>query len=958
MNFSKNFITTFLLLITITITRSQKSVIGVPGIKNYTKSEYRSGTQNWDIDQDDNGNVYFANENGLLQFDGLSWQLYKVANCLKVRSVKYDKNSGRIYVGGYSEFGYFESNDKGNLIYTSLSDLVIDSNFVESDFIWKIHIYKDEVIFQSFSGAYIYKNDKISSLKAPDRFQFSFKADNKLFFQDLNYGILEYNNGTLIPLKGTSVLNDYEIWGMFSMPNNKYIISTLEKGLFIYENEKITSWDTEANRFIKKNGSLGGISLKNDTYILNSVLNGTITCDVNGKVIQHLNIKKGLLNHTVLTSFIDYKNNLWLGLDNGISYVNKNSPFTFFDPSYNLSTVYASIVHNNVLYTATNQGVFYHELNSSFSDNDFTLLKGITAQSWNLQVIGNELICSNNNGAYIIKDKKVIRKIDVKGYYGFKRIPTSPNYVVGANYGGFSLFEITKNGIELKGVIDGFYNSTLFFEIDDNFIWLLRDENLYKMTLNVKNKTFTAIDKISHLNSTKNKVNSLQKINGKVTFETNNQFYTFNNKENIFNEDLGLSNLFKNCLPVDYIKEDAIGNLWYTSNGSLGVLLKESLGSYKNSHTIFSNLTGNLVNDNLSINTHDAQNIFIGTTNGLANYNSKFKIDTTDKPKAFIRSFTYNGGIVILGNPSEKKVTYKMPYTKNNVKFTFSSPEFDNSKNLSFSFQLLPFDSNWSKWSKNTIKEYTNLTDGEYIMKVKTRNSYNKESDTKILKFVITPPWYKHYIAYIAYILILILIIYFTSVFIKMRYRKREYYKTIEHRKIYLEKESKIRKEQYHLENQIQKLKREKLQSKLRSKNKELVNNSLQVVKKNKILNKIIKNLSDMEVNSFNETNKALFNSLKKNITKEINADNSWKDLEKHIKNVHFEFLKRLKEKCPTITPRELDLSTYLLMNMTTKEISEVMNISTKSASVSRYRLRKKLGLERDQNLTGYLLSI
>jgi len=123
-------------------------------------------------------------------------------------------------------------------------------------------------------------------------------------------------------------------------------------------------------------------------------------------------------------------------------------------------------------------------------------------------------------------------------------------------------------------------------------------------------------------------------------------------------------------------------------------------------------------------------------------------------------------------------------------------------------------------------------------------------------------------------------------------------------------------------------------------------------------LNKIIQNLTDMEVDSFNEKNKVLFNSLKKSIIKEINSDNSWKDLEKHIKNVHFEFLKRLKEKCPTISPRELDLSTYLLMNMTTKEISEVMNISTKSASVSRYRLRKKLGLERDQNLTGYLLSI
>ena len=197
MNLIKTYLITFLLLIGTTFTSAQKNVIGVPSIKNYDKSEYRSGTQNWDIDQDTKGNVYFANQNGLLQFDGLSWRVYKIANCLEVRSVKVDDKTGRIYVGGYSEFGYFESDKNGHLIYTSLSDSITDSNFVVSDFIWKIHMYKDEMIFQSFSGAYIYKNDKISSLKAPNRFQFSFTVENTVYFQDVIDGILEYKNGFL-----------------------------------------------------------------------------------------------------------------------------------------------------------------------------------------------------------------------------------------------------------------------------------------------------------------------------------------------------------------------------------------------------------------------------------------------------------------------------------------------------------------------------------------------------------------------------------------------------------------------------------------------------------------------------------------------------------------------------------------------------------------------------------------
>lgn len=268
------------------------------------------------------------------------------------------------------------------------------------------------------------------------------------------------------------------------------------------------------------------------------------------------------------------------------------------------------------------------------------------------------------------------------------------------------------------------------------------------------------------------------------------------------------------------------------------------------------------------------------------------------------------------------------------------------------------FDSKWSNWSNTSVKEYTNLREGNYIMKVKARNSFGKESDISALNFTVNSPWYRHYLAYISYILLFALAVRIIYVLVKLRYRKREYYKTIEQRKIYLEKESKIREKQYNLEKQIEKLNREKLQTKIRAKDKELVNNSLQVAKKNKILNSILQKLENMEENSFNKINKIQFNALKKNIVKEIKLDNSWKDLEKHIKNVHFDFLKRLKEKCSTITPRELDLSTFLLINMSSKEISEVMNISIKGVDISRYRLRKKLGLSRNQNLTGYLLSI
>lgn len=937
----------------------QAKSVGLPAIRNYTKADSQSGTQNWNIDQDSNGNVYFANNNGLLQFDGSTWRTYTIPTSSNIRSVKIDDESGRIYVGAYNDFGYFESNGKGDLRYVSLISMVLDENFKTTEFIWKIHIIGDEVIFQSFKAAYIFKDNDIKIIPAPERFQFSFKVGNKLYFQEITKGILEYREETLITLKGSEIFNDFEIWGIFPLGDTKLVIATLEAGLFTYQGGSINSWDTEANDFIKENGSLGGTLIDDDMFILNSVLGGIIICNGQGNIIQHIDIKKGLINNTVLSSFVDREKNLWLGLDNGISYLNINSPFTYFSSSLYFSSVYASVVHKGNLYVATNQGVFYHKLNGSIKDDSFNLVGGTTAQSWNIQIISDELVCANNKGALVIKDGKLDRILDSKGYYGFREIPGHPNHFIGSNYEAFAVFEKTPEGLVFKNTIHGFYNTSKDFEVEDQFVWLLKDHFLYQLEFDKGLKEFSLKKRIEGLDEKAEEINTLQKINGKLYFVTNNRFYTYSKFSDSFQEETYLSGMFEDIPEINAIKQDTYGNLWYYYNQSqsLGALMKTEQGNYVDNQAVFSNLADNFVSNYLSINTLDPHNIFIGQINGLSHYDSNFSSGNPVKPIAFIRSFSFGMETNVQGNPQNKIKDYILLYADNNVRFTFSSPDFENSGNVFYSYQLENFDKGWSNWTKETIKEYTNLKEGSYTMNLKTKNIFGVESDSTTLTFAINPPWYRHSIAYWGYFLIICLLIYLIRLQIKAKIRKNKYYETIEQRKIYLEKESKIRMEQFKLEKRIQKLNRDRLKTKILAKDKELVNNSLQVVKKNKILNNIVQKLKEVDTESMNEGTKSQLNKLKKTIAKEIN-NNSWKDLEKHIKNVHFEFIKRLKEKYPTISPRELDLSTYLLMNMSTKEIAEVMNISSGGVELARYRLRKKLGLARKENLTGFLMNV
>ncbi|MFP9117738.1 triple tyrosine motif-containing protein [Flavobacterium sp. RNTU_13] len=951
---------TFFLLLTLfatTFCNGQVKNIGLPKIINYKKSDYLGGAQNWEMGQDSRGNMYFANTEGMLQYNGTSWTKYPIPNAT-VRSLKVDK-SGRIYVGGYNEFGYFEANAKGKLVYHSISKLATPNSKKIIDFVWKVHILGDEVIFQTFFRTYIYKSGKITVLEAPNRFQFSFVLNNTLYFQDIAAGLLEYRNGTLTSLPNTEVFNNTEVWGILPYTGNRLLVITIDKGIYLYDFRQVTPWKCEASSFVAKNSSLGGRILNERFIELNTVLNGIIICDMSGNIIQHINNKKGLLNNTALSSCLDSSGNLWLGLDNGIAYLNINSPFTYLGTSFDLSSVYASAVYQSNLYVATNQGVFSHSWKQPFKEDNFTFLPGTTGQAWGLEVVDNEMLCLHNRGLFTLVNGKPGRWLDDRrGYLGLKKIPGKPNYLMASNYHGFAILEKTPQGWQYRNQIDGFNVSDSRFVTDGQNVWLLKNFTLYRLKLSNDMKRFTVTATYEGLSKSVKNITSTQMINGKIYVQGQNRFFLYDASNDRFVEDKNMSGIFSKLPKLRYCFEDNKGNICYFyAESSMGMLMKQPNGTYKDVRSPFSAVTGNLVYFFESVNTIDERNIFIGLTEGLAHYNPKLYYGNADKPKVFIKSFSFDNDTLYTGNKPNIQPA-AVPYKYNSVKFNFSSPAYDNPENIKFSYKLDGFDDKWSNWSNVPVKEYTNLSEGSYRMAVKAINSSGEQSDPVMVSFSINPPIYRHPVAYVFYILLIGTGIYLGRRRVKLKMRQSRYYETLEQRRLYLERETKIRQEQYELEKEIERLKNEQLKVKILTKDKELVNNSLQVVKKNKMLNGIINKLKDINPEQMDEATRLQFNKLNKTISKELNTDKSWNNLEKHIRNVHFDFLKRLKEKYPAITPREMDLATYLLMNMSTKEIAEIMNISDGGVELARYRLRKKLDLPRKENLTGFLMTI
>jgi DNA-binding CsgD family transcriptional regulator len=151
----------------------------------------------------------------------------------------------------------------------------------------------------------------------------------------------------------------------------------------------------------------------------------------------------------------------------------------------------------------------------------------------------------------------------------------------------------------------------------------------------------------------------------------------------------------------------------------------------------------------------------------------------------------------------------------------------------------------------------------------------------------------------------------------------------------------------------IMHIKNEQLNNDIESKNRELAISKMSIIKKNEFLNAIKKELNDSE----EKTTKNV-KSVIKLIDKDLNNTKDWEFFVKAFNNTDKGFLDRLKILHPDLTPNDLRFCVYLRMNLSSKEIAPLLNISVKSVETKRYRLRKRMNLPHEESLVNYIMDI
>jgi DNA-binding CsgD family transcriptional regulator len=285
--------------------------------------------------------------------------------------------------------------------------------------------------------------------------------------------------------------------------------------------------------------------------------------------------------------------------------------------------------------------------------------------------------------------------------------------------------------------------------------------------------------------------------------------------------------------------------------------------------------------------------------------------------------------------------------------FEYSATLFGQQSNIEYSYLLKGFDKAWSSWSSRPEKEYTNLPAGQYVFQVKARNNLGNESVVATYSFTILPPWYQTVWAYLVYALILVGFAYYLN----LRHRK----KLLQQKEEYEEQQRQLQyMHQLELEKnekEIVKLRNEKLESEIGHKNSELANSAMHLVQKREMLGKIRDDLNTLLKKIDNEQISNQFKKLLKLLGEDSKMDDNWEQFAHHFDKVHTDFLVVLKNRYPGLTANELKLCAYVRMNLSSKEIAQLMNISIRGVEIGRYRLRKKLGLPTEMNLFEFLLN-
>ncbi len=871
---------------------------GVPLLHNFTPAQYLHKGKIWAIESAPNGIIFMAADKGLLEYDGKTWKSY-IGSDGFTRSLAV-VNDSVIYTGSDLDFGVWKKNKYGDFDYQSLYAFKEELTEFNEEF-WKIYLWGDNILFVSAYNIYIYKNQQITRIAAPNKFAGSFMVNDTLYFADQKSGLYVWSGLTLKHFFYFPKETDFEISGIYRQ-DDKLILVTQNAGLYSYKNGKLSFLDNTLSQYLKVAKVFSFEQINQTHLVFGTILKGLFISDLDGNIIHYINKHKGLPNNTVLSLHYSPAGKLWLGMDYGVSFLNLQNNLTYFyDYRGDFGTGYTAILKDSIFFLGTNQGLYqlgWDKLNNNTEFNKFQLVPETEGQVWALENINNNLFIGHDNGLFILKDNKPEQLSNQKGVW---TVLPYKNYLLTGTYNGIGVLKQSGNSWVFHKQIDLISGSCnqIFIE-KDNILWV-----------NIPNY-------------------------GIIRVVLNNELYPVE-RQTFF------KNTFEGYDPYLMIRE----------NG-LFIMTDKFQYFYSTNENKFTNKTAiehnNKVEGLLPGIFHsvplNSEFEFFPVYNGFA---LKFLNNETTKSKIYDKPVFRNMNILNNDTIIPLFPDATIPYRLNSLNVDYIVP---NQEHVLYQYKLNAT-GKWSAWAADNSIKLVNLKHGKYLLSARAMVN-GKITDTETISFRVTPPWYYSWYAYLFYAFLIFLMVYMAYIWQKLALKNQEKQLLTKQQQSLHEQSENHKQHLIELEQERLQAEYEQIKIQLRTKTLELANKAKENEDKNRLLLALKEKCETAQHNPANS--KKSLNDMQRLLESYLIVED--KTFEFQIDELHQEFFMKLKELFPGLTINDLRLCAYLKIGLNSKEIADILNILPSSIYISRSRLRKKLNINTDDDLYNYLNSI
>lgn len=913
-----------------------------PRVVPILPSEYGAANKNWAAAEDGHGFIYFGNDMGLLEFDGLRWKLYKQPKAPIVRSVAVLSHT-TIFTGGFEEFGRWERMPSGELEYTSLVPDRPELKPHNSDF-WKIYITDDGVLFQSFTELYLYDYRSVRKLDTRMNLLFLLRSGEEMWAQKMGGPLYRFEGGDFTKIGGSDGFDHTTVRVLLALPEpDRYLVGTGTKGILIYDGTRFTDWNSGLSALMRRYELNCGIRTSRGTYLLGTILGGIFEVDASGRILQHLSTDNLLANNTIMSLFEDSEGNVWAMSDRGLSYLVYEKEVDYYtDPRWKFGSVYDAVIWQGRLFIGTNQGVFYidpEKLDSPEMLSEFRQVEGTQGQVWSLRELDGRLWCCHNTGVLEIGRDLSARKVFEMGGYRIDRTHIhGQELTLYASYYKLRALDLGEETMNEIGILpESIYNT----EADHmQNLWLEHPvKGVYRCRISEDLRTVSDL-KFYGGDSGDGLPYRMQvfRVGGRAVLMGGDHFFTYNDIRDRIETDSLLNACFEGVADLRRIVPVGGDRFWAVAGAGI---YKLTYDGYTASLDPCPDIpAGKLVYgyENIAI-LDDSTSLFCCDNGFIIHHSGRLNDDGRTRPAApTIESLSVgkdgsNRSYLAAHSPA------RIPHTQNSVGLRFSA-RGTFARQLSFRHRMLGVDAEWSEPNTTGEALYARLPKGEYTFEVRAEDRFGHMSEPTFMHIEILSPWYTTGWAYAGYVLLGVLLLYSTWLLLMLRYR-RNYLRKLRHQEILSLRAA-----------------NKELSQELEIREAEIFSQSSMLIAKNELIHKIREMVEDFHNKQGGKTLTPLYYKINAYINNNLDTDTDWKLFLIRFEQKHAGFFRILKERYPDLTGNDLRLCACLKLRLDTKEIASLMNLTVRAVENSRYRLRKKLRLQPSQNLNDFLMEM